>query len=160
MRSPEHGGVIHVYQKYNPLRFPSPTKPPPDLASAAVNHMLTFGSLRQLSEEELAQAIELDPSMIAGLGPSLESLMEMLRQRKAKILATYEVESVHALAARRYRELGNELKPPQKLARRYERAYREEQIFELERLGICAKTRTANSPGESFIWCNVWATNT
>jgi uncharacterized protein with von Willebrand factor type A (vWA) domain len=135
MRFPEHhGGVIHVYQKYNPLRFPSPTKPPPDLASAAVNHMLTFGTLRQLSDEELAQAVELDPSMIAGLGPSLESLMEMLRQRKAKILATYEVESVHALAARRYRELGSTLRPPQKLARRYERAYREEQIYELERL--------------------------
>jgi len=135
MRSPDHhGGVIHVYQKYNPLRFPSPTKPPPDLASAAVNHMLTFGTLRQLSDEELAQAVELDPSMIAGLGPSLESLMEMLRQRKAKILATYEVESVHALAARRYRELGSTLRPPQKLARRYERAYREEQIYELERL--------------------------
>ena len=135
MRSPDHhGGVIHVYQKYNPLRFPSPTKPPPDLASAAVNHMLTFGTLRQLSDEELAQAVELDPSMIAGLGPSLESLMEMLRQRKAKILATYEVESVHALAARRYRELGSTLRPPQKLARRYERAYREEQISELERL--------------------------
>ena len=135
MRFPDHhGGVIHVYQKYNPLRFPSPTKPPPDLASAAVNHMLTFGTLRQLSDEELAQAVELDPSMIAGLGPSLESLMEMLRQRKAKILATYEVESVHALAARRYRELGSTLRPPQKLARRYERAYREEQIYELERL--------------------------
>lgn len=135
MRSPDrHGGVIHVYQKYNPLRFPSPTKPPPDLASAAVNHMLAFGTLHQLSDEELAQAVELDPSMIAGLGPSLESLMEMLRQRKAKILATYEVESVHALAARRYRELGSVLKPPQKLARRYERAYREEQIYELERL--------------------------
>jgi len=112
MRSPDHhGGIIHVYQKYNPLRFPSPTKPPPDLASAAVNHMLTFGTLRQLSDEELAQAVELDPSMIAGLGPSLESLMEMLRQRKAKILATYEVESVHALAARRYRELGSTLRP-------------------------------------------------
>ncbi|MGQ9505236.1 MAG: hypothetical protein ACUVQG_10780 [Thermogutta sp.] len=135
MKSPRNqGGVIHVYQKYNPLRFPNPTKPPLDLASAAVNHMLTFGTLRQLSEEELAQAVELDPSMIAGLGPSLESLMEMLRQRKAKILATYEVESVQSLAARRYRELGSTLKPPQKLCRRYERAYREEQIYELERL--------------------------
>nr|HQF15105.1 hypothetical protein [Thermogutta sp.] len=144
MKSPKHlGGVIHVYQKYNPLRFPSPTKPPPDLASAAVNHMLTFGSLRELSEEELAQAIELDPSMIAGLGPSLESLMEMLRQRKAKILATYEVETVHALAARRYRELGSSLKPPQKLSRRYERAFREEQIFELERLWYLCETENS-----------------
>lgn len=135
MKSPDrHGGVIHVYQKYNPLQFPSPTKPPPDLVSAAMNHMLTFGSLRELSEEELAQAIELDPRMIAGLGPSLESLIEMLRQRKAKILATYEVESVHSRAARQYRELGQKLRPPEKLSRRYERAFREEQIFELERL--------------------------
>lgn len=144
MKSPNrHGGVIHVYQKYNPIQFPSPTRGLPDMLSVAMNHMLTFGTLRELSEEELAQAVELDPSMIAGLGPSLQWLIEMLRQRKAKILATYEVESVHAEAAKRYREFGQALQPPERLARRYERAFREEHIFELERLWYLAENENS-----------------
>jgi len=144
MKSPNrYGGVIHVYQKYNPVRFPSPTRGMPDMLSAAMNHMLMFGSLRELTEEELAQAVELDPSMIAGLGPSLQSLIEMLRQRKAKILATYEVETVHAEAARRYREFGQQLQPPERLAKRYERAFREEHIFELERLWYLAENENS-----------------
>ena len=49
------GGVIHTYQKYDPQRFPSPTQPPPDLVSPAFEHMLMFGSMRELSEEELAR---------------------------------------------------------------------------------------------------------
>ena len=64
--------------------------------------MLAYGDLRELSEEELARAVRLDPSQIAGLGPSLESLMEMLRQRKQKILETYETERVQQAAAKRY----------------------------------------------------------
>ena len=64
------GGIIHTYQKYDPKNFPSPTQPPPDLVSGAFNHMLAYGNLRELSEEELAQAVHLDPSQIAGLGPS------------------------------------------------------------------------------------------
>ncbi len=46
--------------------------------------------MRRLTEEELARAVRIDPSQIRGLGPSLEALMEMLRQRKKKILETYE----------------------------------------------------------------------
>lgn len=139
-----YGGVVHVYQKYNPIQFPSPTRGVPDMLSVAMNHMLTFGTLRELTEEELAQAVELDPSMIAGLGPSLQWLIEMLRQRKAKILATYEVESVHAEAAKKYREFGQSLQPPERLARRYERAFREEHIFELERLWYLAENENSD----------------
>src|ERR1700726_5133883 len=84
------GGVIHTYQKYDPVEFPSPTAPPPDLVSPAFEHLLYYGSMRRLTEEELARAVRIDPSQIRGLGPSLEALMEMLRQRKRKILATYE----------------------------------------------------------------------
>ena len=51
------GGVIHTYQKYDPARFPSPTQPPPDLVSPALEHMLMFGEHRELTEEELARAI-------------------------------------------------------------------------------------------------------
>src|SRR5437879_11297399 len=86
------GGIIHTYQKYDPVEFPSPTAEPPDLVSPAFEHMLRFGSTRELTEEELANAIHLDPSQIAGLGPSLESLMAMLKERKRRILETYETD--------------------------------------------------------------------
>ena len=49
------GGLIHAYQKYDPKHFPSPRQPEPDLASAAFEHMMQFGSLRRLTPEELAK---------------------------------------------------------------------------------------------------------
>src|SRR5215210_389344 len=88
------GGIIHTYQKYDPATFPSPTAEPPDLVSPAFEHLLHYGNTRRLTEEELARAVNIDPSHIRGLGPSLEALMEMLRQRKRKILATYETNQV------------------------------------------------------------------
>ena len=99
------GGIIHTYQKYDPRQFPSPTQPPPDVVSSAFEHMLAFGEMRELTEEELARAVRLDPSQFAGLGPSLESLMALLRERKRKILATYETESLQKAARRANREL-------------------------------------------------------
>src|ERR1043166_4572380 len=93
------GGIIHTYQKFDPVHFPSPTAPPPDLVSPAFEHLLFYGNTRRLTEEELARAVHIDPSQIAGLGPSLEALMAILRERKRKILATYE--TAHAEAAAR-----------------------------------------------------------
>jgi uncharacterized protein with von Willebrand factor type A (vWA) domain len=132
------GGIIHTYQKYDPKNFPSPTQPPPDLVSGAFDHLLAYGSLRELTEEELARAVRLDPSQIAGLGPSLEYLIEKLRQRKRKILETYETRRVQAEAAGRYRQWGLRMKPPLKLERRFKRAFREEQLYDLERLWYAA----------------------
>src|SRR5262249_23615425 len=94
------GGIIHTYQKFDPLNFPSPTSPPPDVVSAAFEHLLFYGSMRRLTEEELARAVRLDPTQIKGLGPSLASLMEMLRERKRKILETYETEHVQKEASK------------------------------------------------------------
>src|SRR5438067_1245528 len=74
------GGIIHTYQKYDPVEFPSPTAEPPDLISPAMEHLLHYGSMRELTEEELARAIHLDPRQIANLGPSLEALIAMLEQ--------------------------------------------------------------------------------
>src|SRR5260370_6361695 len=88
------GGIIHTYQKFDPVTFPSPTAPPPDLVSPAFEHLLFYGSTRRLTEEELARAIHIDPSQIRGLGPSLDALMEILRERKRKILETYETGKV------------------------------------------------------------------
>src|SRR5437868_10376042 len=92
------GGIIHTYQKYDPINLPAPTQPPPDLVSPAMEHMLMFGDARRLTDEELARAVHLDPSQIAGLGPSLDALLAMLLERKRKILAKYETESVQGLA--------------------------------------------------------------
>ncbi|HVA48547.1 MAG TPA: hypothetical protein VNH11_19435 [Pirellulales bacterium] len=128
------GGVIHTYQKYDPKNIPSPTQPPPDMVSGAMEHMLAYGSLRELTEEELARAVHLDPSQIAGLGPSLEALREMLLERKRRILEKYETRQVRETARREYRAAGQRIKPPKPLRQPFERAFEEEQLRELERL--------------------------
>ncbi len=128
------GGVIHTYQKYDPKNFPSPTQPPPDLVSGAMQHLLYHGGRGELTAEQLARAIHLDPSQIAGLGPSLEALMEMLRQRKAKILSTYETDRVRAEADQRFRRGAAQLKLPLVLQDRYARAVNEQQLYDLERI--------------------------
>jgi uncharacterized protein with von Willebrand factor type A (vWA) domain len=128
------GGVIHTYQKYDPAEFPSPTAEAPDLVSPAMEHLLFYGSARKLTEEELARAVRIDPRQIAGLGPSLETLKEMLRERKRRILETYETDTVQQEAERAFREQVKDMKPPAKLAQRFQRAVREEQLQDLEHL--------------------------
>ena len=92
------GGIVHTYQKYDPINLPAPTQPPPDLVSPALEHFLMFGDARRLTDEELGRAIRLDPSQIAGLGPSIDALLAMLLERKRKILEKYETESVQGVA--------------------------------------------------------------
>jgi uncharacterized protein with von Willebrand factor type A (vWA) domain len=128
------GGIIHTYQRYDPRNLPSPKQPPPDLVSGAFEHMLAFGGMRELTDEELARAVHLDPSEIAGLGPSLESLIEMLRERKRKILQTYETRRVRDDAAKRFHQLGSEMDPPAAVRERFRRAVQQEQLYDLERI--------------------------
>jgi uncharacterized protein with von Willebrand factor type A (vWA) domain len=128
------GGVIHTYQKFDPKSFPSPTAPPPDLVSSAFQHMLAYGSLRELTEEDLARAVHLDPSQIASLGPSLESLIAMLLERKRKILSTYEADSVQQEARRRWQKEYRRVRMPRPLTGAYFAAARGEQLYDLERL--------------------------
>src|SRR5207253_4113018 len=132
------GGIIHTYQKYDPVHFPSPTAPPPDLVSPAFEHLLFYGNTRRLTPEELARAVRLDPSQIKGLGPSLAALMEMLRERKRKILATYETDHVQHQAGTQYHDQASQLRPPAKLARRFAEAVRDEQLRDLENLWYAA----------------------
>jgi uncharacterized protein with von Willebrand factor type A (vWA) domain len=138
------GGVIHTYQKYNPAEFPSPTAPPPDMVSPAFEHLLYYGNTRRLTEEELARAVHLDPSQIRGLGPSLEALMEMLRQRKRKILETYETDQVQHDARASFQEHARSMKPPSKIAKPFHEAVRDEQLADLEKLWY----RTGDERGE------------
>ncbi|WP_299462808.1 hypothetical protein [uncultured Gimesia sp.] len=128
------GGIIHTYQKYDPKRIPDPMQPPPDLVSPALNHMMYYGSMRELTEEELARAIRLDPSQIAGLGPSLDALLAMLEERKRKILEMYETDSVRKKARRSYHDYAKQMQPPRRLKDYFQQAVREEQIYDLERL--------------------------
>lgn len=132
------GGIIHTYQRYDPQRFPSPTQPPPDLVSPAFEHMLAYGSMRELTEEELARAVRLDPSQIAGLGPSLEALKALLEERKRKILATYETRSVEQKAKQVFQKAAQKIKPPKPLRQRFDKAVATEQIRDLERLWFAA----------------------
>ena len=64
--------------------FPSPTQPPPDLVSPGFEHMLVYGSMRELTDEELARAVQLDPSQIAGLGPEPRRADGDAAERKAE----------------------------------------------------------------------------
>ena len=96
--------------------------------------MLAYGSMRELTDEELARAIRSDPSQIAGLGPSLDMLRGMLLERKRKILATYETEQVQAAARKEFHGSAASVHPPKPLADRFKRAVAEEQLRELERL--------------------------
>ncbi len=132
MRQP--GGIVHTYLGYDPQRYPMPAGRPPDMVTPAFDHLMAFGSLEHLTEEELAEAVELDPSQITGFGPSLAALIAMLEQRKQKILQTYEVDSVQQSAASAYRDAVRTARPPEALRPRFDRAVGEEQIADLERL--------------------------
>ncbi|TDJ58777.1 MAG: VWA domain-containing protein [Planctomycetota bacterium] len=135
MRSREGlGGIIHTYQGYDPRHFPPPTREPPDMVTGAFEHMLAYGSTRRLTEEELARAVHLDPSEIKGLGPSIDALIAMLLERKAKILARWETVTVRDRARRDFHEMAAGMKPPAGLVKRFERDVREEQLRDLESL--------------------------
>jgi uncharacterized protein with von Willebrand factor type A (vWA) domain len=132
------GGVIHAYQQYDPKRFPSPTAPPPDMVSSAFEHMLMYGERRELTEEELARAVRIDPSQIKGLGPSIDALLAILRERKRKILERYETKKVQGSAAQAFAQAAHQIRPPKSLRDRYQRAVSTEQIRDLERLWYAA----------------------
>ncbi|MHC4948436.1 MAG: vWA domain-containing protein, partial [Planctomycetota bacterium] len=128
------GGIIHTYQAYDPKTFPSPTSPPPDVVSGAFEHLLAYGGMRELTEEELARAVHLDPSQIRGLGPSLDALIAMLQERKRRILAAWETRTVQERARRAYRDQAAGMEPPPHLGRRFRRDVDGEQLRDLEGL--------------------------
>jgi uncharacterized protein with von Willebrand factor type A (vWA) domain len=132
------GGVIHTYQKYDPVNVPGPNQPPPDLVTPAFEHLLEYGDLSELTDEELARAITIDPSQIAGLGPSLDALKKMLEERKRKLLETYETDAARKAAADAFQKAAGQVQPPDKLAKRFKQAVAEEQLRDLENLYYAA----------------------
>ena len=128
------GGIVHTYQRYDPVNFPSPTAPPPDMVSPLMNHMLAFGDTDEFTEEQLANAIHIDASQIANLGPSINALKEMLLERKRKILETYETKAAQKAAEKAFKDAARHSEPPAKLRKDFERAVKQEQIADLEEL--------------------------
>jgi uncharacterized protein with von Willebrand factor type A (vWA) domain len=128
------GGIVHTYQKYDPVNIPGPNAPAADLVSPLLDHLLTYGDTDDFTEEQLANAIRIDPSQIAGLGPSLQALREMLLERKRKILATYETGAALREAADAFASAAKKNAPPPRLADKYRRAVRQEQLHDLESL--------------------------
>lgn len=134
MKNFKLGGVIHTYQKFDPQKFPSPTQPPPDLVSSAFDHLLTYGNYRQLTEEELARAVRIDPSQIQGLGPSIDALIAMLLERKRKILEKYETIAAQHQANKDFQFAERNIQPPRKFREPFRKAVFKKQIYQLERL--------------------------
>lgn len=128
------GGIVHTYLGYDPQRFPMPDAAAPDLVSPAFDHMMAYGSLRGLTAEQLAEAVELDPSQIAGLGPSISSLLALLEERKRRILETYETAAVRREAERVYQDAVERARPPKGVEKAFAAATRSRQVVELERL--------------------------
>lgn len=129
-----YGGIIHSYQKYDPGRFPSPTQPPTDLLSSVFDYYLAFGDSRELTEEQLARAIRIDPSQLAGFGPSIDALIAILLERKRKILEKYSVKSVLRDAQATYQQHAKNAVPPAELRKSFKQAVQQEQIPDFERI--------------------------
>ena len=128
------GGIVHTYQRYDPVGIPPPRPLHADMVSAAMEHLLTYGEISELTPEQLADAVEIDPSQIRGLGPSLESLRAMLKERRRKILEYFETRSVQKKARKAFRAVAESVQPPAKLRDQFHHAVKEEQLRELERL--------------------------
>ena len=129
------GGVVQTYMKYDPVKFPSPTQPPPDFISPMMNQMLAYGSMRELTEEELARAVMLDPEQFKHLGPSLDMMKALLEERKRKILATYETKSVELKARKNFHKHSKNGPPvPRSMKGFFEEAIQQEQLYDLERM--------------------------
>ena len=131
----KRGGILHTYQKYDPVKFPGPTQPPTDIVTPMMNQMMAYGSRRELTDEEMARAIRLDPSQLGQIGPSLDFMKAMLEDQKRKILEKYETDSVRKLADKAFRKRAKDApKMPARIRQSYDKAINEKQLYDLERL--------------------------
>ena len=128
------GGIVHTYQKYDPARIPAPRPPQIDLVTPAMEHLLEFGDAGELTAEQLAEAVVLDPEQIKGLGPSLESIRRRLEEARRKILERYETDGVRSKARRQFRDAAQRMQPPARFREAFAKAVREQQLRHLERL--------------------------
>ena len=97
-------------------------------------HMLSFGSRRAFTDEELAEAIRLPPEAIAGLGPSIDNLIETLERRRERILETWNPSTAARIADEDANATINAMTPPEEHAERFRREAAGRQIRGLEHL--------------------------
>ena len=142
------GGIVHIYQRYDPARIPPPRMPLADLVSPAMEHLLEFGSTDELTEEQLADAVMLDPEQIKGLGPSLASLKQMLEERIRKIVERYETDSIRKKTRQAFQNVAQQIQPPAKSREAFQRAVREEQLRQLERLWYAQDNEQSRFSGQ------------
>ncbi len=128
------GGLIHTYRGYDPQRFPMPAAERADLVTPAFDHLMTYGTMRGLTPEQLAEAVEIDPSQIRGLGPSIASLLAMLEERKRKILSTYDVAPPRKEAIENVQQAVKRCTPPKGMEVAFQKAVKQEHLPGLERL--------------------------
>ena len=132
------GGIVHTYRGYDPVRFPPPTQPPGEGMGGLGDRMLASGSRRRFTPEELAEAIRIPPEAIAGLGPSIEALIEKLEERRRRILAHWNPGPTEKDAASRVDEAARpfieDVRLPEAFRTRLAREIRERQIRGLEQL--------------------------
>ncbi|MFM7109440.1 MAG: hypothetical protein ACKOZU_12740, partial [Planctomycetaceae bacterium] len=131
------GGIVHSYQKYDPVRIPPPRGSAADLLSAAMERLLEFGvedGEAEFTEEQLAEAVELSPEDLKNLGPSIDALRKALEEKRRRILERYETESVRKRARAAFRDAAQRAEPPRRHREEFQRAVREEQLRRLERL--------------------------
>jgi uncharacterized protein with von Willebrand factor type A (vWA) domain len=128
------GGVVHAYQKYDPVRIPPPRPTGQDFLGPIMEHALAFGDLDGLTDEQLAEAVVLDPEQIRGLGPSLAALRQMLLERRQKILERYETRAAQRQARHLFHDQASRAEPPARHRQAFERAVSDEQLRRLERL--------------------------
>jgi len=128
------GGIVHSYQRYDPARIPPPRPPEVDLVTPAMERWLEFGDASELTEEQLADAVVLDPEQIKGLGPSIDRIRQAVEERKRKILERYETDAVRKRARAAFRDAARAAEPPARHRDAFHKAVRAEQIRQLERL--------------------------
>ena len=140
MRSqPDHGntrgGILHTYMKYDPVNVPGPRQTQADIVTPMMDQMLAWGSQSQLTEEEMARAIRIDPSQLSQLGPSLDFLKATLEDQRQKILLKYETESVRKRAGQKFRKKANSApKLDDPFREQYQQAVNRQQLYDLENL--------------------------
>lgn len=93
-----------------------------------------YGDRMELTPEQLANAVKIDPSQIAGLGPSIDALIKMLEERKRKILETYETDAAQKAAKKAYRDQGESMESPKRQRERFQLGFEQEQLYDLERV--------------------------
>lgn len=129
-----HGGIIQTYLRFDPVTFPTPNQPAPDMVTPAFEYLLSHGNMRRLTEEELTRAVQFDPAQLGNLGPSIDHIRHILEEKKRKILETFSTQEALLEAHEAYYDAGRAVSLPGKMRKEFARALRDEQLAEMESL--------------------------